>query len=223
MRFLIHEMPYESPLSAGRYTYQQDGQPTGAVESWRLTTAVEGYRVLRVDLDAREAASGDSYLYHLLLDPAGKPERLTFRFFRPGHRVEGNLLFEAGLATLSREVNGQQHEAELALAPQSGFWFPAATGLWLLADLPVGVSDYPAVTLDRERDFDLLPVQLSLEVGTPHLVKVAGREVETRPLTIRWADQARTAWLDETGWPVQVQRRELLAVCTQYVRYGASS
>ena len=71
MRFIIHELPYERPLLAGRLRYERDGQPTGAIEFWRLTDAVDGYRFLRVDLDARDAASGRSWLYHATLDAAG--------------------------------------------------------------------------------------------------------------------------------------------------------
>jgi hypothetical protein len=37
---------------------------------------------------------------------------------------------------------------------------------------------------------------------------------------IRWADQARTIWLDAGGWPVQMARHDgLTAVETQYIRY----
>ena len=89
MRFLIHELPYERPLLAGRLRYRRDGAPMGAVESWRLTDAAEGYRFLRVDMDAREAPSGHSHLYHATLDPSGRLEQLKFRFWGQGHEVEG--------------------------------------------------------------------------------------------------------------------------------------
>ena len=77
MRFIIHELPYERPLLSGRLRYERDGVPSGAVESWRLTAAVDGYRFLRVDVDAREAPSGRSWLYHLTLNPAGLPDRVV--------------------------------------------------------------------------------------------------------------------------------------------------
>ncbi len=37
MRFIIHEQPFERIVAAGQYRYEQAGQPTGAVEHWRLT------------------------------------------------------------------------------------------------------------------------------------------------------------------------------------------
>ncbi len=73
MRFIIHQLPYERPIVAGQLRYERDGAPTGAVEQYRLTAAVDGYRFLRVDLDARTAPSGRSTLYHLTLNPDGQP------------------------------------------------------------------------------------------------------------------------------------------------------
>lgn len=93
MRFIIHEMPYERPLLAGRLRYERDGVPTGAVELWRITNAVDGYRFLRVDLDAREAESGRSSLYHVTLNPAGRPEQLKFRLWGNGPEVSGSLVW----------------------------------------------------------------------------------------------------------------------------------
>ncbi len=60
MRFIVHEQAYEKPIAAGQLRYERDGRATGAIESWRLTRAVEGYEILRVDLDARTAESGHS-------------------------------------------------------------------------------------------------------------------------------------------------------------------
>ena len=42
MRFIIHELPYERPLRAGRLRYERDGRPTGAVEPGRLSEAADG-------------------------------------------------------------------------------------------------------------------------------------------------------------------------------------
>ena len=94
MRFIIHELPYEKPVAAGRFRYEQNSQATGAVEHWRLTTAVDDYHFVRVDLDARAATSGHTYLYHLVLNPAGRPERLHYRFWTTGVEVTGNILLD---------------------------------------------------------------------------------------------------------------------------------
>lgn len=221
MRHLIHELPYETPLAAGRYQYAHDGQPTGTLESWRLTAAVDGYCVLRVDLDARAAASGDSYLYHLMLNPAGTPERLDFRFFRPGSRIDGSLLFEPGRVTLAADVDGTRREATAPFPAGTLFWFPATAGLSLLAGLaPAGATDQPALTLNKAADFALLPVQLSARPGPPEPLMVTGRARPTRPLTLTWADQQRTIWLDEHHWPLKMARGPLTATETRYVRFA---
>lgn len=219
MRFLVHELPFEQPVAAGRYTYFRDGQPTGVIESWRMTAVVDGYHILRVDLDARQAPGGESTLYHLTLNPAGQPERLNFRFFRPGRRVQGNVLFEPGRLILSRETDGNRQDGEQEILPGTLFWFPTAAGFSLLNSCRGAVSGQPAVILDREDRFTLQPVSLDVATGVPEVIAVRGVNVETQPVTIRWTGRERRLWLDAHCWPVQVQRGDLVAVTTQYARY----
>ena len=71
-----------------------NNQPTGAVEEWRLSDAVDGYRFLRVDLDARNAPSGRSYLYHLTMDKLGNLVQLKFRLWTEGSEIIGSVLLE---------------------------------------------------------------------------------------------------------------------------------
>lgn len=219
MRFIVHELPYEQPIAAGRYVYRRQDQPTGAMESWRLTAAVDGYKILRVDLDAREAESGDSYLYHLTLNPAGQPERLNFRFFRPGLQIRGNVLFEPGRVTLSREINGEREDGEAPFPAGTLFWFPATAGLSLVGGCQGASQELPAVMLDREVQFDLRPVTITLATGVPEMVLVRGEPVETQPVSLVWLDQERHLWLDEYCWPVQMRREDLQAVTERYARY----
>lgn len=220
MRFLVHELSYETPVAAGRYAYFENEQPTGAVESWRLTEAIDGYRILRVDLDARAAKSGDSYLYHLTLNPAGRPERLNFRFFRAGLRIQSNVLFEREQVTLSREVNGERRDEEWTPEMEFCFWFPAAAGLSLLTTCGTCGAARPALTLEKEADFGLRATALTLVAGEVEEIVIQEQARLVRPVTVQWADQMRVMWLDEQGWPVQVARNDLLARQTQYVRYG---
>ena len=117
---------------AGKYRYERDGQPTGAVESWRLTAAAEGYRFLRVDLDARVAASGHTYLYHALVNADGQVERLQYRFWTQaagGLQVTGNVVLESDAVTAMHTVNGKTSEQVLDLPTGYRFWFPAVVGL----------------------------------------------------------------------------------------------
>lgn len=215
MRKLIQEMPYERPLAAGRYVYSQDGAPTGAVESWHLTAAMEGYRFLRVDYDA-SGASADHTLYHLVLDAAGRPQRLKFRYFRRGLQIRGDLLFAEETALLSRTINSRQVDAETAFTPATAFWFPASSGLSLLSNAP---AESAGLTLKPDDNFALWPTTLSLTEGAPQTISLMGRQVETMPVSARWDDEKRTIWFDEHRWPVRVQRESLAALENRYVRY----
>ena len=127
MRFLIHEQPYEKPLAAGAYRYEREGQPTGAVESWRLTQATADFMVLRVDVDER-AVNGRSTLYHYLQQKNGRPERLTYRLWDGATRIEGKLIFNDTSVIGTRTVNGTTVEEDIEVATGYGFWFPTAVG-----------------------------------------------------------------------------------------------
>ena len=130
MRFLLKEQPYERPIASGSFRYDWSGQPTGLVEHWRYTAALDGYHFLRVDLDGR-ASSGHSTLYNLLLNRSGKPEQLKYRFFATGIRIVGQLLFENDEILAIHERNGVK--SEQLFTDTGAFWFPSAAGLGLMA------------------------------------------------------------------------------------------
>lgn len=220
MRFIIHELSYERPLLAGRLRYERDGVPTGAVESWRMTSAMDGYRFLRVDLDAREAASGRSYLYHVTLNPAGLPEQLKFRLWSNGLDAGGTVVWEGNEVVVARNVNGAAYEDE---ASGSAFWFPAGSGLAMLAAC-VGETNGLTMATDTSDPAGLMamietPVDIVLAVGESELV---GNELlMVRPLKVRWADQQRTVWLDGEGRPLRLLRGDgLTATAERLIRYG---
>lgn len=215
MRKLIQQMPYERPLAAGRYVYTEDGVPTGATEEWQLSAAMEGYRFLRVDLNAGET-SGDHVLYHLVLDGAGRPERLKYRLFRTGLQIMGDLLFEDALALLSRNVNAQQVTSEAPFAQGTAFWFPASAGLSLLGGME---AEGAALTLNRAQNLALWPTHLNLSVGAVQTVGIMGRRIQASVVTARWENEERIGWFDEHQWPVRVQRGALTATESRYVRY----
>lgn len=220
MRTLIRELPYERPIAAGRYRYERDGEPTGAIESWRLTAAQEGYHFLRVDLNAQAAESGDSYLYHLTLDAAGRPDRLSFRFFGSDFQASGNVLFAGNTVTLARTVDGRRLEMERDLPSGYAFWFPATAGLALLARKADDGETVPGATLDKDEQFALRFLDVHIRPGRPQPDTIMGKEIVLRPLTISWADQQRTIWLDQHEWPLKMEREGLAAVETRYIRYS---
>lgn len=217
MRFILREQGYERPVASGKLVYERDGQPTGALENWRLTEAVEGYRFLRVDLDARAAASGNSSLFHLTLNPQGQPERLLFRFFGTSGQVKGTVLFEDHLLTVVRELPEQERQEDELVA--SYFWFPSTVGLGLLAGL-AGEGQVVAVMLDAAAHFAPRFVTLHYHEGQPEIVELMGKQWDTRPLTLAWADQTRTLWLDVYRQPLLMKRQDgLCGRETRYVRY----
>lgn len=225
MRFIIREQSFEKPLAAGLFRFEQDGKATGAVEHWRLTDAAEGYRFLRVDLDARDAPSGDSYLYHLVLSPDNQPERLKFRFFNARKNIFGDLLIEDNLMTLLRDVGEQHFEESAETGDRTLFWYPSAMGLGLLAychpgpeSFPTGT--FPAVTLDKAAGFALKRVNVTLKAGNKEKLAVAQQNVAVRPLSIRWQDQVRTIWLNPHKRPVKMVRGDgLTAIETRHIHY----
>lgn len=215
MRKLIQQMPYERPLAAGRYVYTEDGVPTGATEAWQLSAAMEGYRFLRVDLNAGES-SGDHILYHLVLDNAGRPARLKYHLFRTGLQIMGDLLFEEASALLSRNVNAQRVTSEAPFTQGTAFWFPASAGLSLLAEME---AETAALTLNRAENLALWPTCLTVSTEAMQTIAVMGRELQARAVTARWKDEERIIWFDEHHWPVRVQRGTLTATESRYVRY----
>jgi len=183
MRFIIHELPYERPLLAGRLRYLRDGAPMGAVESWRLTAAAEGYRFLRVDMDAREAASGHSHLYHATLDPSGRLEQLKFRFWGQGHEVVGSVVRQGDELIGSRRVDGRAYED---VARAGAFWFPTGGGLALLAEY-AGETQGVRLALDLSDPARLLALQetpVTIEWGEAEMEQVDGAPPSVRPLRV---------------------------------------
>ncbi len=219
MRTIIHEQPYERPLSAGRLRYERDGVPTGAVESWRLTNAVDGFRFLRVDLDAREAASGRSWLYHVTLNPVGRPEQIKYRFWGDGQEASGTAVWDQGEIVAAREVNGTAWQDT---ARGAAFWFPAGTGLALLA---WSAGETRGVTIETDtsdpaRLMALNETPVAIEWGESAAEPVADEHLPVKPLTVAWRDQRRTVWLDPENRPLRLRRDDgLTAVAERLVRY----
>lgn len=225
MRFIIHEQPYERPLLAGRLRYERDGAPTGAVESWRLTAAAEGYRFLRVDLDARDAPSGRSWLYHATLNPTGRPEQLKYRFWGDGHEASGSVVWDGEVIVAARRVDGASYED---VARGAAFWFPSGAGLALLewaGGETAGVTLAPDAA-DPARLMALVETPVTIEWGEMAMETVGGggaggELLPVRPLAVSWGDQRRVVRLDGEGRPLWLWRGDgLTAVAERLIRYG---
>lgn len=220
MRFIIREMDYEKPLAAGKLLYQLHGRPTGISEEWRLTAAVDEYLFLRVDLDARESASGESTLYHLTLNSAGRSERLKFRYLGPDAQIDGDVLLEDDLLTLTRNVDGHRYEDEASMPLGYRFWFPSALGLSQLAGTALDEIDLRAVTLDKDEQFTLKTHPAQLELDKEERMHTTGQSVAVRPCLIRWLGSSQTIWLDSYNLPVKFDSGDgLSAFESRYVRF----
>ena len=229
MRFIIREQTYEKPIMAGEYRYELDGKTTGAVEKWRLTAAAEGYRFLRVDLDARAAASGHTYLYHALVGSDGLVERLKFRFWTQaagGLQVAGDVVLERDSVSATRTVNGKESEQVLELPIGYRFWFPSVAGLHFAGWR--GNEPKTAVTLNgKVGDEDTLAVQVvdfeyyMLITDFMEMV-AAGKVRQYSPCKLSWGDgNWRIIQRDaENGWPLGMMRDDgLTAVARHYIHY----
>jgi len=223
MRFIIREMDYEIPLASGKLLYEMRGRPTGVIEEWRLTAAVDGYRFLRVDLDAREAASRESTLYHLTLNSAGRSERLKFRYYGPDTQVIGDVMLDKDSVTLTRKVRGHRFEDETNLSSGYGFWFPSALGLSLLAGIHHDGDYLQAATVNKDEEFALTSYQVQLKASNEESLATTGQTVAVWPCLIRWPGFDQTIWLDSYSLPVKLDRGDgTSALESRYVRFQHS-
>ncbi|MBE2220854.1 MAG: hypothetical protein IAF02_04905 [Anaerolineae bacterium] len=230
MRFLIHEQPYEKPIMAGEYRYELDGQPTGAVESWRLTSAAEGYRFLRVDLDARAAASGHTYLYHALVNAAGQVERLQFRFWTQvsgGLQVAGDVVLDETAVSATRTVNGKVSEQVLELPKGYRFWFPSVAGLhfagWRGAEPKTAVTLNGKVGDENTLAIQVVDFEYFMMITDFMEMEAAGRVRQYVPCKLSWGEgNWRIIQRDaDNGWPLGMMRDDgLTAVASRYIRYS---
>ncbi|MCP4423007.1 MAG: hypothetical protein GY803_00800 [Chloroflexi bacterium] len=231
MRFIIKEQSYEKILAAGQYRYELDGEPTGAVESWRMTAVDDEYRFLRVDLDARAAKSGHSYLYHAVVNADERIERLKYRFWGDGLEIVGDAVLEDTAVTAARIVNNQTFDDVLELPQGYRFWFPSVAGLHFAGWL--GNEPKTAVTLNGQiGGIDTLAAQIvdfeyHMLITDYMEMEIMGKLRKYVPYKLTWNDQTRIIQrsYDESGWPLGMVRMDkdyvegLTAVATRHINY----
>lgn len=216
----------EQMVAQGEYVYLRDGQPTGTVEEWELTRLPDGSRIYRVEVGASDE------LWHLILAPDRRPDRLQVRL-----REEGGRRFDATYTFFDDEVmiaGGQVRERPVKnfvdLPPGFGLlWVPmAGRELSLLAYDP-DAGDPQTVMLyvmhQRSPEEDWLsarPVRFAVErLGRDTLEVLAGSfEAEKVRLTVPGlADQQ--GWFDRHGTVLQWQSGDQTqAVLSRYRRFN---
>ena len=229
MRFLVSEKYYETPLAAGKYRYMYDDAPTGVTEQWRYTLAPHEFTILRVDYDAREAGGG-SILYHLIQQPDGALERLTYRFIdQDGSEVAGNVLFSAETITNSRGSIDNRIEETLSPMP---FFFESAAGLGLLArqigrQRELQAAALLETTTDASNPQFLAVAQIEATIQPQRtrelvIVPVGKTAHQTTYLSVGWQAQSYKIWRDQHQWPLKVQRGDgVVAQAIQYINLSS--
>ena len=219
MRFIIREQEYEKLVAAGRLRYLAAGIETGAVETYRLTQAVEGYSVIRIDLDRRETADASSTLFHLLLDPGGRPERLKLRYFAPADSFGADVLVDDESYSVSRTSKENVVQDEMRRPPGYGLLMPVAVGLGLFVHGNPGQRSAAAISLDETRRYAPFSPSVEIDPLDEEEMTVTGQLVTVRPYLIHHNGANCKIWLDGHGLPVRLDDEDgLQAVEDRYVR-----
>ncbi|HSG18384.1 MAG TPA: hypothetical protein VLE70_18970 [Anaerolineae bacterium] len=219
MRFIIREQEYERLLAAGRLRYLSAGIETGVFETYRLTQAVDGFTVARIDLDRRDTAAANSTLLHLLLNPGGRPERLKLRRFSPAGSVEADVLVEDESFSVRRTGLADMAQEEMKRPPGYGLLMPAAVGLAFFIHGNPGQRSAAAIGLDEQRLYAPFSTSVEIDPLDEEEMTVTGQLVPVRPYLIRQRGTICKIWLDDYGLPVRLDDEDgTHAVEDRYVR-----
>ncbi len=180
MRYVLKTQPYEKNIAAGSFRYERGGVPTGVIEHWSLSHALDGYKFFRVDVDGRELKTdGYSTLYNVVLNPSMQPENGKFRHFTTaptaaenGLRLKGQIVFDDDVVYVSREYDDERFEDEFN-APV-GLSLPVAAR-WLSTDQPSQLF-----TLDLTKKFAPQIVE-----GGPEILETAESGF---PIKVKFSD-----------------------------------
>jgi hypothetical protein len=226
MRTIIHEMDYENPIGAGKLLYESEGSPTGVLETWRFTSALDGYFFIRVDLDARESSGRDSCLFHLLVNPNMKIERLKYRYLSAPTDIAGDVQFDDQNIRMSREITDNRSKRkrieldELPFHPNTEFWFPSVMGIGVMASNAVGRNTCDFVSLDEKQEYIFRRGSAQFSWEEEARLVSTNQEVTVRCCSIEWNGRQSKVWLDKYNWPVKASIPGDVSVLeTAYVRY----
>jgi hypothetical protein len=230
MRYLIREMDYERPVASGNLVYRRDGTPTGMTEAWRFSEALEGYKVLRVDLEMTGSPNSESLLVHGLIKADLSYERIKFRTWGSRVEIEGDLQFEEWMIAFSQiltyglDNRREKKEEEIPFSQESHFAIPGAAGLGQIAAQFSRKSVISLLTLNREVEYQVMKNMAEIKPAQEVPLMVLGREVPTRPYSISgMEDSPAELWIDRHNWPVRaVMPDGTTAEETAYWRFQSS-
>ena len=145
--------------------------------------------------------------------------QLKFRVWDGGVEIVGTVVLEEDAVIVTREQGGTRQEDVLNAGSGYAFWFPATAGLGLLSGL--GDADQlTAVTLkstaaDPAQLMEPQLTKVSVRSGSPREIEVMGTSQSLPARIISWEDQLRTVWVDESGWPLMMERGDGLTAVTR--------
>jgi len=230
MRFLIREMEYEKPVASGSLRYEQDGNPTGLVEAWRFSSALDGFHFLRVDMDANNPRNQETLLVHVLLNPDREMERMKFRYFESQIEISGDMQFNHDVITLNRIVldkfqkTEQRQLDEIPRKAGTVFSVPPTAVLSLATSLVLEDDRVPMITLDRESSFAMQEDTASFAWTMEEERAILRNVIAVRQCSICWRMKETRLWLDKTYWPVSASFSSgLSAVEIAYWRYQSAA
>jgi hypothetical protein len=115
---VLHEIrPEEALLSQGTYHYLRSGEPTGQVETWRISHLPNGQEVVRADVDGSKIPGGPHLLTHLQRRVDGRPEWLRLQYMKADRVAAAQYQFEDAEVVIYRQEAGEprrQDKLEIA-------------------------------------------------------------------------------------------------------------
>ena len=219
-------MDYERPIASGRLRYEKAGEPTGTYESWRYSSALEEYTILRIDMDIRDIECKEILLAHFILDPAKEIERAKFRHFGPGKEIRGDIQRDNSGFTISRRFIDQAQQKEwrkvdeLPYKPGLLLIMPSIICLSLAATAVNNGDSVSIVVLDRKDFFEKHEDTGKVIRAEEAKWESHWQSIDVTPYSIMSSSSESKLWLDKYGWPIMASLSdEQTAVETAYWRF----
>lgn len=228
MRRLHPISDHEQPVAQGQYDYLADGENTGIGEQWELTHLPDGSRLYRV-----EVGEGDG-LWHLIVAPDGRPDRLQIRLRDDaGRRFDAtHTFFEDEVVVSQGQVGKQTEQRAVSLQPGYGLlWAPfagrelALTGYEADASGPQSAALYLIRRLSSDEGW-LSGRSIRGAVGGSDnaILTMPAGSFEAREVVFSTSELPdQRGWLDEHGNVLRWEAdSEVRAVLSRYRRFDSA-
>jgi hypothetical protein len=216
VRVLHEDSPDEVIIAQGQYRYMAAGEPTGQIETWKISRLPDGTQIVRADIDGRQSPLRANLVSHLTRDTEGRPQWLRLRYDHGETMAAAHYSFQFSGVRVFRQVGGfTRREETLDVAENyeldyhpviahdfvwRGYPEHAKGDTWAipLFSPEMWPPDEDETLSGRSLRFRVKPLELEA-VDTPIGVfeKARSYEVETN-------DGVRSlAWFDDYGIPIR--------------------